>query len=119
MIIILLAVKARQSMELKDVDKKVLEFNKAHGVVITTGLYITIVELLKTWIPQAKQEDIEILRKANAVILHFTIGIWIRNNCLRVDRELKEDLLTAGYSHIDDMSHAMILIWQAEIDELL
>ncbi len=56
-------------------------------------------------------EDKKYLIKEGAISVHHTLGRWIRNNWNLWEEEpneLKENLISIGFTHPDDMSNYII-----------
>lgn len=55
-------------------------------------------------------EDKEYILSSHPIVLHFTFGMWIRNNFGLWEEEtnLKKELISLGITHPDDMSNYII-----------
>lgn len=63
---------------------------------------------------EISNEDQEYLKEHKAIEFHHTLGRWIRNTFCLWDKDsgLKDELISKGFTHPDDMSNYIIEEYQ-------
>lgn len=68
-------------------------------------------EAIKSLDDELTNDDKEFLLEKGAVAVHFSLGMWIRNNWgfwEKKENDLKKELEEKGYTHPDEMSNFLI-----------
>ncbi len=68
-------------------------------------------EAIKYFDKKLSKDDKKFLLEEGAAAVHFSLGVWIRNNWgfwKQEENDLKKELEEKGYTHPDDMSNFII-----------
>ena len=84
---------------------------------VTPQLYTKILQYLEEWKSKTTPETWDELRKAEPIVCHWGLGMWIRNTYLWKDEEIQAEFHSVGCSHVDDMSHVILEIWIEELNK--